>query len=167
MFYMLNKEIAFDVDVSEVGCGMNSCLFFSAMPRDGGKELYGYSGVQYGTGVCDGQPPTPYKPTCAEFDLWEANSLATAITTHSCQTEDNCYDEYCGLNQYAAGNKNFYGRGPSFAVDTTRTFTVVTQFITNDGTDTGTLQEIKQLYVQDGRTIPQPSVYVKTCNSQS
>ena len=112
MFYMLNKEFAFDVDVSEVGCGVNSCLFFSAMPKDGGAEKYGYAGARYGTGGCDGQLPAPFKPTCAEFDLWEANSLATVFTTHSCISDDNCYDESCGLNQYSVGNKNFH-RGDS------------------------------------------------------
>ena len=31
--------------------------------------------------------------------------------------------------------------------------TVVTQFLTNDGTDTGDLVEMRRLYVQDGQVI--------------
>jgi cellulose 1,4-beta-cellobiosidase len=50
------------------------------------------------------------------------------------------------------GDTSFYG--PSKTVDTTKPFTIVTQFITADGTDTGTLSEIKRFYVQNGKTIP-------------
>lgn len=39
-------------------------------------------------------------------------------------------------------------------VDTSRKFTVVTQFITNTGTATGTLSDIKRFYIQDGKVIP-------------
>jgi cellulose 1,4-beta-cellobiosidase len=39
-------------------------------------------------------------------------------------------------------------------VDTTSVFTVVTQFLTSDGTSSGTLNEIKRFYVQDGVVIP-------------
>lgn len=41
----------------------------------------------------------------------------------------------------------------SFTVDTTRKFTVVTQFITDSGTSSGNLQEIRRLYIQDGKLI--------------
>lgn len=50
------------------------------------------------------------------------------------------------------GDTSFYGAG--LTVDTSKPFTIVTQFITDDGTDTGTLSEIKRFYVQDGTTIP-------------
>jgi cellulose 1,4-beta-cellobiosidase len=48
------------------------------------------------------------------------------------------------------GDKSFYG--PGMTIDTSKPFTVVTQFITNDGTTTGTLSEIKRFYVQNGKT---------------
>lgn len=38
-------------------------------------------------------------------------------------------------------------------VDTSRKFTVVTQFLTSDNTTTGTLSAIRRLYVQDGKVI--------------
>lgn len=38
-------------------------------------------------------------------------------------------------------------------VDTTKPFTVVTQFPTDDGTATGTLAAIRRIYVQDGVVI--------------
>jgi len=39
-------------------------------------------------------------------------------------------------------------------VDTGSKFTVVTQFITDDGTTSGTLSEIRRFYVQNGVVIP-------------
>ena len=50
------------------------------------------------------------------------------------------------------GNTSFYG--PDMIVDTTQPITVVTQFITSDGTDTGTLSEIRRFYVQNDVVIP-------------
>lgn len=47
------------------------------------------------------------------------------------------------------GDKTFIG--PSKTIDTNKKITVVTQFITNDGTVTGDLVEIRRLYVQNGR----------------
>lgn len=38
-------------------------------------------------------------------------------------------------------------------IDTTQTITVVTQFITSDGTASGDLSEIRRIYVQNGQTI--------------
>merc|ERR1711963_1171264 len=40
-----------------------------------------------------------------------------------------------------------------YKVDTTKPFTIVTQFITDDGTDTGTLVDIVRFYVQNGQVI--------------
>ncbi len=49
------------------------------------------------------------------------------------------------------GNTGFYG--PGLTVDTTKPFTVVTQFLTSDNTSTGTLSEIRRLYVQNNQVI--------------
>jgi cellulose 1,4-beta-cellobiosidase len=49
------------------------------------------------------------------------------------------------------GNQSFYG--PGKIVDTKSKMTVVTQFVTADGTDSGALSEIKRLYVQNGKVI--------------
>ena len=38
-------------------------------------------------------------------------------------------------------------------MDSSKKMTVVTQFITDDGTDTGELVEMRRLYVQDGKII--------------
>lgn len=65
----------------------------------------------------------------------------------------------CDFNSFRLGNKEFYG--PSMTVDTSRPFTIVTQFLTDDGTDTGTLQSIHRFYVQDGTVIPNSEVVVE------
>jgi hypothetical protein len=61
---------------------------------------------------------------------------------------------------YPLGKTNFYGRGSSYCVDTTKPFTVTTRFVTVDGKDTGNLKEIQRIYKQNGRTIPNPTVKI-------
>ncbi|KAI0266408.1 glycoside hydrolase [Gloeopeniophorella convolvens] len=198
MFKALNREITFDVDVSQLPCGLNGAVYFSEMAADGGLAAYpnNKAGAKYGTGYCDSQCPkdlkfingaanvndwTPdsnsansgtgeYGSCCSEMDIWEANSVSAAFTPHPCQTtgQTQCSGDQCGgtddryggicdpdgcdFNSFRMGNTTFYG--PSMTVDTTKKFTIVTQFLTDDGTDTGTLSEIKRFYVQDGVVIP-------------
>jgi len=157
---------------------MNDALYFVEMDRDGGKSR-GSQGPHYGTGYCDAQcandikfiggvanidEDSPYGSCCAEMDIWEANKEANAYTTHPCSFEGalRCEGEDCGkvcdqagcdFNPYRNGVKDFYGAGSDFTVDTSKPFTVVTQFITDDGTDDGDISEIRRFYVQDGKTI--------------
>lgn len=102
---------------------------------------------------------------CNEMDIWEANSRATTYTPHTCSGVGSflcegddcergtgvCDKPGCGFNPYRNGAAEFYG--PGFDIDTSRPFTVVTQFISDDGTPTGVLSDIRRLYVQDGRVI--------------
>ncbi|TVY90174.1 putative 1,4-beta-D-glucan cellobiohydrolase B [Lachnellula willkommii] len=113
----------------------------------------------------------PRGACCAEMDIWEANSVSSAFTPHSGPSNltvcdgDACGGTYsasryagdtdpdgCDFNSYRQGDKTFYGSG--MTVDTTKVMTVVTQFLTDDGTATGTMNEIKRFYVQDGVVIP-------------
>jgi cellulose 1,4-beta-cellobiosidase len=105
------------------------------------------------------------------MDIWEANSVSAAYTPHTCTVTGQyrctgtscgiqpanryggvCDPDGCDFNSYRMGDTTFYG--PGMVIDTTQTFTVVTQFITSDGTATGTLSEIKRYYVQGGKLIP-------------
>ncbi|KAJ5715885.1 uncharacterized protein N7483_013066 [Penicillium malachiteum] len=201
VFNLLNQEFTFDVDVSNLPCGLNGALYFVDMDSDGGMARFpaNKAGAKYGTGYCDAQCPSDLKfidgeancdgwvastnnintgtgghgSCCVEMDVWEANSVSNALTPHSCDTPgqtmcdgDACGGTYstdryggtcdpdgCDFNPYRMGNKTFYGDG--MVVDTSSTFTVVTQFITDDGTSTGTLSEIKRFYVQNGVVIDQ------------
>jgi len=113
-----------------------------------------------------------------EMDIWESNMYATAVTAHPCsvsgqtrcsdpvQCGDNpdhrydgvCDKDGCDINPYRLGSKNFFGKGSAYIIDSTKKVTVVTQFITDDGTDTGTLKEIRRLYVQDGKVHHSPNI---------
>ena len=57
MFTLMNNEFAFDVDLSQVECGMNSALYFVPMKEDGGlsDESNNAAGAKYGVGYCDAQ----------------------------------------------------------------------------------------------------------------
>ena len=116
---------------------------------------------------------------CAEFDLWEANKQAHIYTGHpcskpgyyKCQGDTQCgfngqrYNgvcdkDGCGLNPYRNGVKNFYGPGSTYSVDTTKPFTIVTQFVTTNGTDNGDLSEVRRFYVQNGKKIAFPKANI-------
>ena len=111
---------------------------------------------------------------CNEMDIWEANSISSAFTPHPCDNMgiDECTgltcgvgDRYaskcdadgCDINTYRMGNLNFYGPGSSFTIDTTKPITVITQFLTNTGTNSGTLVEIKRFWGQGGKVWATPS----------
>ena len=63
MFKLLNKEFTFDVDVSNLPCGLNGALYLVEMDEDGGLSRYSgnKAGAKYGTGYCDTQCPHDIK----------------------------------------------------------------------------------------------------------
>lgn len=58
-----------------------------------------------------------------------------------------CDPDGCDFNPYRMGNESYFGPGKT--VDTKSKMTVVTQFVA----DSGSLSEIRRLYVQDGTVI--------------
>lgn len=103
------------------------------------------------------------------MDLWEANLNAAAYTPHPCTgtglqrcSGNDCGDgsnryggicdkDGCDFNSWRMGDQTFLGAGKT--VDTSKKFTLVTQFITSDGTATGDLTEIRRIYIQNGKVI--------------
>lgn len=63
LFKVLNQEFTFDVDVSNLPCGLNGALYFSEMDADGGLAKFpgNKAGAKYGTGYCDSQCPKDIK----------------------------------------------------------------------------------------------------------
>jgi len=199
-------EFTFDVDAAQLPCGLNGALYFSEMLPDGGSSEFGDpAGANYGVGYCDAQCPHDIKfiegqanaegwtasqaggtgggkfgSCCAEMDIWEANTVSTALTVHPCSTNgptkcegtacgDNdtnqrydgvCDKDGCDLAPYRLGEHNFYGPGSQFTVDSTQPMTVITQFITEDGTDNSDVVEIKRKYVQNGKVFEMPEATV-------
>eukprot|EP00994_Dinema_validum_P007217 NODE_579_length_1530_cov_263.070223_g424_i0.p1 GENE.NODE_579_length_1530_cov_263.070223_g424_i0~~NODE_579_length_1530_cov_263.070223_g424_i0.p1 ORF type:complete len:471 (+),score=126.46 NODE_579_length_1530_cov_263.070223_g424_i0:54-1415(+) len=204
MFKLLNKEFTVDVDVSQLPCGLNGALYFVEMEEDGGMSSHAgnKAGARYGTGYCDAQcphdmkwingeansknwVPSPvdknsghghYGTCCHEMDIWEANSMATAYTPHSCSIREQyrcegrecgdissgdrysgvCDKDGCDFNSYRLRDTEFYGPGKQ--LDTNQKMTVITQFITSDNTSTGELVEIRRLWKQNGRIIKNSQV---------
>nr|AMQ67175.1 1,4-beta-D-glucan cellobiohydrolase A [Aspergillus niger] len=125
-FDLLDAEFTFDVDVSNLPCGLNSALYFTAMDADGGTSRYpaNKAGAKYGTGYCDSQCPRDLKfingeanldgwepssnndntgignhgSCCPEMDIWEANKISTALTPHPCDSSSQtmCEGNNCG-----------------------------------------------------------------------
>jgi cellulose 1,4-beta-cellobiosidase len=121
---------------------------------------------------------------CPEMDIWEANSVAQAFTSHTCKsltsavcTGDQCGDnsanryngfcdkDGCDFASYRWGAKEFYGQGKK--VDTSKKFTVITQFITQGNTDDGELIEVRRMYRQNGNLIKNEAVTVKGLQKQA
>ncbi|KAJ4186550.1 hypothetical protein NW755_007847 [Fusarium falciforme] len=126
MFSLLGNEFTFDVDVSQISCGVNGALYFVSMDEDGGKAKSdgNKAGAKYGTGYCDAQcardvkfingeanvenwTPSETDPNsgtgnlgacCPEMDIWEANDISTAYTPHPCKTltYHTCEGDNCG-----------------------------------------------------------------------
>ncbi|TFL03273.1 family 7 glycoside hydrolase [Pterulicium gracile] len=112
MFNLNNQEFTFDVDMSQLPCGLNGALYFVQMDKDGGMSRFSgnKAGAKYGTGYCDAQCARDikfingeanvldwagasgdpnggrgrYGTCCNEMDIWEANSMGTAYTPHVC-----------------------------------------------------------------------------------
>ncbi|KAK4148445.1 glycoside hydrolase [Chaetomidium leptoderma] len=111
----------------------------------------------------------PLGGCCAEIDIWESNAHAFAFTPHACKNNKyhvcenkgcggtysddrfagDCDANGCDYNPYRLGNTDFYGKGKT--VDTSKKFTVVTQFKAN---------KLTQFFVQDGKKheMPAPKV---------
>ncbi|CAL4189796.1 unnamed protein product, partial [Meganyctiphanes norvegica] len=118
-----------------------------------------------------------YGACCFEMDIWEANNMANSFTPHDCaltgyyrcegtecgdNDSDERYDGVCDKDGcdwavYRLGHQEFYGPGSEYTLDSTQPFTIVTQFITSDGTDSGDLVEVKRKYVQNGQVIDNPA----------
>lgn len=111
-----------------------------------------------GSGIC-----------CTELDIWEANSRAAQFAPHPCNetglymcdtdsgecgSNGVCDKSGCALNPYRTDTQ-YYGLG--MVVDTTRPFSVVTQFPANEN---GVLTSYKRLYVQDGNVFETPAVEI-------
>jgi cellulose 1,4-beta-cellobiosidase len=183
-FDFINREFTFTVDVSKLGCGINAAMYTVHMnltqPSDLRKAGPAF-GMGYGDAQCpmdikyvNGLPnvETKRKQVCSpEMDIWESNSISNAFTPHPCKNDRIAVcngDVECGngpnrhkgicdkdggdFQYFRQGVTDFYG--PGMRVDTKKPMTVITQFITSDGTDNGDLVKIKRFYKQEGKLIP-------------
>lgn len=127
LYKMLGQEISFDLDTSNMDCGMNGGVFFASMDKDGGmgKHPTNKVGARYGTGYCDAQCTNPpmdfingqanfgaktstgtYGLCCTEMDLWEFNRASASVTSHVTNKRGAyvCNDDVeCGI-----GSDNYF-----------------------------------------------------------
>jgi cellulose 1,4-beta-cellobiosidase len=133
-----------------------------------------------------------YGTCCNEMDIFESNKMANSYTPHVCTVQGQyrcgesgtdcgdidpnnpnsryegvCDKDGCDFAPYRLGDETFFGPGKDFTIDTSRPFTLVTKFITSDGTDDGDLTEIKRYFIQDGQKHQNPTITVggKSFNS--
>merc|ERR1712048_849506 len=151
-------------------CGFNAALYFVGMTDNQG-------GAEAGTNYCDAQAVGG--TFCSEMDLFEGNTVAQQYTTHGCvdacaSFSDGvadcefgatgvCDQSGCGLNPFRYGpgtsydeetnNEAWLGFGSNFEIDTSKKFTVITQFHDD---------AISRFYMQDGKRIDLPTLYVGT-----
>jgi len=109
-----------------------------------------------------------YGHCCHELRLWRANAQDASLSMHPCSFDGaaRCEGGACGsdasrslcegeggceLPAQGGSGDDLFGDGGF--VDTTRPFTVVTRFLTDDGSDKGQLSAVQRLFVQDGRVI--------------
>ncbi|KIO21210.1 glycoside hydrolase family 7 protein [Tulasnella calospora MUT 4182] len=74
-----------------------------------------------------------------------------------------CDPDGCDFNPCRMGNPSFYG--PGKIADTTKKLTVVTQFITSDGTPSASLVEIRRKYNQNAVPISNPHINIPNISS--
>ncbi|KAL1941103.1 hypothetical protein VTO73DRAFT_7315 [Trametes versicolor] len=144
MFNLKNQEFTFDVDMSNLPCGLNGALYFVEMDSDGGASRFptNKAGVQVRNRLL--RHPVP-----ARHQVHQRRGT-------DCGDGDERYDgicdkDGCDFNSFRMGDQTFLGLGKT--VDTSQKFTVVTQFVTADNTTSGALSEIRRLYVQGGKVI--------------
>ena len=180
MFMLKGQEFTFDVELSSMPCGFNAALYFVGMDANAG-------GAESGTNYCDAQAVAG--TFCSEMDILEANTEAQQYTTHACvdtcgtfaaapqckgtpgSQSSVCDQSGCGLNPFRYGpgttynnendNAGWYGPGAAtHLLDSTQPFTVVTQFNTAAGSGGGELNNITRFYVQKGKRVDLPALYV-------
>ncbi|EEY22428.1 exoglucanase [Verticillium alfalfae VaMs.102] len=146
-FTLLGNDIAFDIDISNVACGLNAALYFVAMSPDGGSNEFPThrAGAKYGTGYCDascpqsqryvggksninGWEPSPYDSAtsignqgacCSEFDV-NGYSICEWDECNQGRLPD-CDRWGCDYTPYRLGAIDFVGKGKT--VHTARQFT--------------------------------------------
>jgi len=116
-----------------------------------------FAATSYTTHACDAPGPLRCEGLDGDNTCGDTPSSCTCCLEPDCtccgRYSGNCDKDGCDFNPFRLGEEKFYGKGSEFTVDTSKPMTVVTQFLTSDGTDTGDLIEIRRLYVQDGKVI--------------
>lgn len=126
-FPVLDKEISFTVDLSQVNCGCNAAIYFVAMPAHGSGD------PQNPAAYCDIQGYDQDIPACVELDLLEGNSKAIQTTLHTFRGHGvdghSCNQDGCAANWgKTEDTAHLYGPSARDGIDSSRAFEVHASF---------------------------------------
>ncbi|EOD22080.1 hypothetical protein EMIHUDRAFT_240500 [Emiliania huxleyi CCMP1516] len=139
---LLNRRLAFEVDLSAVGCGCNAAVYLVAMPPRPGADASMYCDIQ----GYDAEP-------CLEIDLLEANTKAVQAALHTTVGRGgragSCNQDGCVANAgNTAASAGLYGlHAPR--IDTARPFTVSATFDEGGAFDVTLVQQQASLLFFD------------------
>lgn len=133
-------SLTFDVDVSSVGCGCAAGVYLAALNDD----ECSWNSYPVGT-----------KPQCPSIDIMEANTHGFVTAPHPCENGECEAESQCKRRATSDENPDAYGPGSLYTIDTTRSFTVNTQFWTNRNInwDYTNVSHIKTVLMQDDREV--------------
>ncbi len=83
---------------------------------------------------------------------------------HGTKGSDNGEDRFsgvcdkngCDIHAWRFGVRDFYGPGDKFKVNSAKPVSITIQFLTDDDTDSGTVNKFKQFHTQNGKTVEHP-----------
>ncbi|KAI8607546.1 concanavalin A-like lectin/glucanase domain-containing protein [Chytriomyces sp. MP71] len=167
-FFLKNRQISFTVDVSNVPCMTDAALYvssFDPVAKLADPGDFDYRASPPTGGYCDAQGFDG--SACMEMDIFEGNSAATQVTTHTCSQRtcnsfDACDHAGCGVN-----SRHMPQIGPDGTVVSTRlAFKVLTRFELDNGTVGGDLVRIVQTLRQGNRIVQSAVLHDKACVPQ-
>lgn len=148
IFNMTNAHLEFDVNLSEIQCGMNAAVYLVEMPANGVTILDNY-GANFGGGYCDANFLESFG--CGEIDISEANAHASVFTIHECngpigfKGRIECDSMGISSNPYLQ-DQTLYGNGSQFTIDTSKTFKVTLDSAKQNGM-------LERSLVQNNKTV--------------
>eukprot|EP01120_Amphizonella_sp_Union-15-10_P013622 TRINITY_DN635_c0_g1_i1.p1 TRINITY_DN635_c0_g1~~TRINITY_DN635_c0_g1_i1.p1 ORF type:complete len:315 (-),score=61.11 TRINITY_DN635_c0_g1_i1:34-978(-) len=148
-FYLLDKTLSFDVDLSQASCGCNAALYLVSMPAYGSNQRP--DATTCGDYYCDANHVCGIY--CPEMDIMEANTRGLHITPHKCNPPTGKYYSYCdgggcSISVYQQ-DSSAYGFGTNYRINTQEKFTLSISFQTQGGN----LQRIVSTLTQNGRSV--------------
>lgn len=119
-------SVAFDVDVSDVGCGCAAGVYLTALDQET---------CSWGARADDAMP------TCQSIDLMEANAKGFMTASHPM---GNAGDSHCTQK---AEDYDYWAYGPNsmYTIDTSKSFTVQTRFFSALDEDGWFYESLKQI----------------------
>jgi hypothetical protein len=151
LFNLIGKEFTYEVDLSQITCGVDASLYTVQMPANGSNV----SPAVWGGGYCDASYIGG--AGCPSFTLQEANNRAMSFRAQPCDhagssKDGECAAPGCGYNAYRFGLTEFWGR----TINPRQKLTVITQFVSAGPA----LTEIRRIYIQGGRLFQNPPVKI-------